>query len=175
MSENGGQQNSADDGATDGAPPQQQQPLAPIFDLRSSGSGRGSGSGGSGGSSSSPRTTANPIDFAEDVPSAVQTAINNYTPKDGYFRAKVHQHGRTTSVIHHWGVRLETVAEEAWPMDNKGRPLERPQLFMCMANDHCRNVSKTIKISNKQTSSATNHLAKTHHIKSGTTKTAEAK
>lgn len=135
--------------------------LAPIFDVRNSGS-RGRSKG---------KTTG--LKFPEHVPIAVKVAISNYTPDEGRYIARPNT--RSPSVIHFWGVRLDTKPEEEWRYDDKGKPLEREQFFLCQADEECRNKKRMIKITSKQTSSATTHLDKQHNIKSSRTQAADEK
>ncbi|CAN0051294.1 unnamed protein product, partial [Sphacelaria rigidula] len=107
------------------------------------------------------------------VPIAVKTAINNYIPAEGRYVAR--PNARSPSVIHFWGVRLDTKPEEEWSYDEKGKPVEREQFFSCQADEDCRNERTMIKITSKQTSSATTHLDKQHNIKSSRTQAADEK
>ncbi|CAN0458440.1 unnamed protein product, partial [Laminaria digitata] len=110
------------------------------------------------------------VKFPTDVPDVVKAAIDNYGPSDGHFLAKVNH--RSPGIIGFWGVRLDTKPEAQWVFD-KNKPKERSQLWVCLADDKCRTAQRTIKITNKQTSSATTHLDTQHKIKS--TRTAVAK
>ncbi|CAN0532232.1 unnamed protein product, partial [Laminaria digitata] len=112
------------------------------------------------------------VKFPTDVPDVVKAAIDNYGPSDGHFLAKVNH--RSPIIIHFWGVRLDTKPEAEWVFD-KNKPKERSQLWVCLADDKCRTAQRTIKITNKQTSSATTHLDTQHKIKSTRTAVAEEK
>ena len=137
--------------------------LAPIFDVRTSGSsGRPIRNKSSG-----------KLQFPDNVPTAVVSAITNYTPPDGLYVA--HPNTRSPSVIHFWGVRLDTKPEDEWACDARGKPLERDQFFNCLADEICRNKKTMIKITSKMTSSATVHLDKQHNIKSSRTQAADEK
>lgn len=154
MSDNSAQTPSEGSGS---APP---AALAPIFDIRSSGK-------------RSRSTSKFSLKFPEHVPSAVISAIENYEPREGLFVAR--PSSKNPSVIHFWGVRLDTKPEEEWAYDEKGKPVEREQYFSCQADEACRNSNKMIKITSKQTSSATVHLDKQHNIKSSRTQAADEK
>ena len=113
---------------------------------------------------------ASKLKFPVDVPDMVKSVIANFVPSDGQFLANVNH--RSPSLIHYWGVRLGTKPEEEWEFSNN-KPKERAQLWICLGDDRCRNAMRAIKITNKQTSSATTHLDTQHKVKSARTTVAE--
>ena len=113
--------------------------------------------------------------FPQAVPGEVQTAIRTYTPdaNSGHYRAQLQ--GRNPSVITYRGVWLETIPKGKFQLDDKNKTVERSQLFVCLADQKCRNNGTVIKITNRQTSSATTHLLAQHKIKSSRTMAADEK
>ena len=162
MSEAEQQQSSTTSDSGNAAPPQEPQ-LAPIFPGRRTTR-----------TSRDPNVNEMPK-FPQAVPGEVQTAIRTYTPdaNSGHYRAQLQ--GRNPSVITYWGVRLETIPKDKFQLDDKNKTVERPQLFVCLADQKCRNNGTVIKITNRQTSSATTHLLAQHKIKSSRTMAADEK
>ena len=110
------------------------------------------------------------LKFPFDVPDVVKSVIDNFVPNNGQFLAKVN-HRNPSSIRYCWGVRLENEPEEEWEFSTE--PKERAQLWICLGDDRCRNAMRAIKITNKQTSSATTHLDTQHKVKSARTTVAE--
>ncbi|CAM9935377.1 unnamed protein product, partial [Sphacelaria rigidula] len=106
MSEDGTQQNTA---APAGAPTGEGSPagsaLAPIFTSR-----RGPPAASVAG------PTRN---FPEDVPEAVRAAVTNFVPAEGLYHAPAPT-GKP-SILHFWGVRLDTKPEREWKRDAKNK------------------------------------------------------
>ena len=68
------------------------------------------------------------------------------------------------SSIHSWGVQIEIKPEEEWEFANN-KQKERAQLWIRLEGEKCRHANRDIKITNKQTSSATTHLDTQHKMK----------
>ena len=105
------------------------------------------------------------------MPDVVKSAIVNFVPSDAEFLAIVN-HRNPSSIHYYCGVQLETKPGEGRDFYNNKKK-QRAQMWTRLEDDRYRNAMRGIKITNKQTSSATAHLDTQHKVKSARTTVAE--
>ena len=111
-----------------------------------------------------PSKKAKKVQYPDDVPEAVKSAIDNFKAPTGFDLCPCPS-SLQRSIVFIWGVRMVRKSVVA----DRGGHVK--QEWVCMASHACRQARKRLVITSAQTSNATQHLSQVHKLKSAKAKT----